>query len=91
MADNADTKAENAETTGAADAEKPARPFLKVIKGNPDPSQVATLTTLFAVMADQAAGAQDQQRERNMWGNIDEQLSRPNTFNPTAFRNVHFY
>ncbi|GGG75829.1 acyl-CoA carboxylase subunit epsilon [Corynebacterium pelargi] len=87
--------AENTEATqndqAADNAEKPARPFLKVIKGNPDATQVATLTTLFAVMADQAAGAQQEERERNMWGDISEQLSRPSTFNPNAFRNVQFY
>ncbi|CAM4166211.1 acyl-CoA carboxylase subunit epsilon [Corynebacterium belfantii] len=67
------------------------KPILRVVKGNPDPTQVATLTALFASMADNAARQTKQERERNLWGNVEERLQRPTTYNPTAFRNVSFF
>ena len=66
------------------------KPFLRILKGNPDDVQVATLTALFAAMASNASGAQEQ-RERNMWGNVAERLQRPTTYNPAAFQNVSFF
>ena len=76
-------------TNSEATQEKPAKPFLK---GNPDATQVATLTALFATMANNAAAAaQKQQRDRNLWGNLDERLRRPMSYSPSAFQNVSFY
>ncbi|APT84162.1 acyl-CoA carboxylase subunit epsilon [Corynebacterium aquilae] len=71
--------------------EKPKAPFLTVLKGNPDDVQVATLTAVFATMANNAAGAKEGERDRNLWGSLEERLRRPMTYNPTAFRNVSFY
>ena len=45
-------------TNSGANQEKPAKPFLRILKGNPDATQVATLTALFATMASNAAAAQ---------------------------------
>lgn len=73
------------------EAEKPKKPLLSIVKGNPDDVQIATLTALFATMANNAANAAEPERERNLWGSVEERLSRPTTFNPTAFRNVSFY
>lgn len=72
--------------------EKPQKPFLTIVKGNPTDVEVATLTTLFATMASNAAAASSNiERERNLWGNVSERLQRPATYNPSAFRNVSFY
>lgn len=67
------------------------KPFLRIIKGNPSDVEVATLTALFATMANNAASAVVPERERNLWGNVSERLQRPMTYNPSAFRNVSFY
>lgn len=67
------------------------KPFLRVLKGNPDDVQVAVVTALFASMANNAANASQPEREINMWGNVEERLQRPTTYNPNAFRNVSFY
>ena len=72
-------------TNSGANQEKPAKPFLRILKGNPDATQVATLTALFATMASNAAAAQEQQRDRNLWGNLDERLRRPMSYSPSAF------
>ena len=83
----------DAPVNAAEGAEAPAekKPFLTVVKGNPDDVQVATLTALFATMANNAANAAEAERERNMWGNVNERLSRPTTYTPTAFQNVSFF
>lgn len=71
--------------------EAPKKPFLTIVKGNPDDVQVATLTALFASMANNAANAKPVERERNLWGNVQERLQQPVTYNPTAFQNVSFF
>ncbi|MDO4761555.1 MAG: acyl-CoA carboxylase subunit epsilon [Corynebacterium sp.] len=80
-----------ANSPSSADAPEVKKPFLTIVKGNPDDVQVATLTALFASMAHNAAHAEAQERERNMWGNVAERLQRPTTYNPTAFQNVSFF
>ena len=67
------------------------KPFLRIIKGNPSDVEVATLTALFATMANNADSAAAPERERNLWGNVSERLHRPMIYNPSAFRNVSFY
>ncbi|MCQ9343134.1 acyl-CoA carboxylase subunit epsilon [Corynebacterium kozikiae] len=89
MSDTASEKPQDAQQDGAAEAAK--KPFLTVVKGNPDPTQVATLTALFATMANNAAQAQEPERERNLWGSVEERLQRPTTYNPAAFRNMSLY
>ncbi|WP_080796263.1 acyl-CoA carboxylase subunit epsilon [Corynebacterium pacaense] len=64
--------------------------FLQVLSGNPEPTQVAALTVLFAGLA-ASAQAEEASRERNQWGNLDERLQRHTTFNPSAFQNVNFF
>ncbi len=78
---------ENTEATEVVEK----KPFLKIIKGNPTDVQVATLTALFATMANNAANTAVPERERNLWGNPQERLQRPVTYNPTAFQNVSFF
>lgn len=71
--------------------QKPQAPFLTVVKGNPDDVQLATLTAVFAQLATNAANAEAPERDRNLWGNLEDRLRRPVTYNPTSFRNVSFY
>ncbi|MBN9644503.1 acyl-CoA carboxylase subunit epsilon [Corynebacterium mendelii] len=79
--------------TGNQETDKPKEPFLKIISGNPDDTQVAALTVLFAGMASAAAAAAEkEQRDRNMWGSHRERLARRVlSFAPGSFRNVEFY
>ncbi|GAA4782653.1 acyl-CoA carboxylase subunit epsilon [Corynebacterium canis] len=66
------------------------KPFLTIVNGNPDDTQVAALTALFATMASNAV-AQEAERERNMWGSYDDRLRMHASYNPASFRNVSFY
>ncbi|MEJ5928354.1 acyl-CoA carboxylase subunit epsilon [Corynebacterium sp. H128] len=65
------------------------KPFLTITKGNPDATQVAALTALFAGLS--AAPAAEPTRDRNNWGCISERLQRPTTYNPNAFHNVSYF
>lgn len=69
--------------------EETKKPFLTITKGNPDDTQVAALTALFAGLA--AAGAPEEKPTRNNWGNLTERLQRPMTYNPNAFHNVTYF
>ena len=75
---------ENTSDSGEQDATAtpPAKPFLEVI---------AAITTLFAVMANNAAAQDAAEKDRNRWGDVEERLRKPVTYNPNAFRNVTFY
>ncbi|AZA12885.1 acyl-CoA carboxylase subunit epsilon [Corynebacterium choanae] len=79
------------DTTATPEATKPAPPLLTVVSGNPDDTQVAALTVLFASLAASAAQAEQDNRERNMWGNFSEKHHSNIAYNPSAFRNVEFY
>lgn len=69
--------------------EETKKPFLTITKGNPDATQVAALTALFAGLA--AAGAPEEKPDRNNWGSLSERLQRPTTYNPNAFHNVTYF
>lgn len=72
--------------------EAPQKPFLQVLSGKPDASQVAALTVLFAGLASSAAASQEAaEKDRNNWGSLEERLQRPATYNPNAFQNVNFF
>ncbi|MDO4686499.1 MAG: acyl-CoA carboxylase subunit epsilon [Corynebacterium sp.] len=66
------------------------KPFLTIVNGNPDDTQVAALTVLFATMANNAVN-KEEERERNMWGSYDDRLRANSSYNPASFRNVSFY
>ncbi|ANE03369.1 acyl-CoA carboxylase subunit epsilon [Corynebacterium crudilactis] len=69
-----------------------AKPFLQIVSGNPSDQEVAALTMVFAGLAKSAAAQQaSTSYDRNQWGNLTERLSRPTTFNPSAFQNVNFF
>ena len=61
------------------DTKAAEKPFLQIV--------------VFAGLAKAAAAQQmvSASKDRNNWGNLDERLSRPNTFNPSAFQNVNFF
>ena len=69
------------------------KPFLQIVSGNPTDQEVAALTMVFAGLAKAAAAEQmaSASKDRNHWGNPEERLSRPTTFNPSAFQNVNFF
>lgn len=69
----------------------PQKPFLQVLSGNPDDTQVAALTVLFAGLASAAASQEAAEKDRNRWGSLEERLQRPATYNPNAFQNVNFF
>lgn len=79
------------ETTTEVAAEVSTKPFLQVLSGNPDETQVAALTILFAGLASSAVAAESAERDRNNWGNLDERLQHSTTYNPSAFQNVNFF
>ncbi|GAB08753.1 hypothetical protein GOARA_019_00350 [Gordonia araii NBRC 100433] len=75
------SNAENADT-GSDRTDKPKPPFVKVVKGNPDPTQVAAIT---AVIAARASAAPSTRREpRNDWGRPVDRL-RPRWASATSF------
>ncbi|ARU45625.1 acyl-CoA carboxylase subunit epsilon [Corynebacterium silvaticum] len=78
-------------STTTEEATSAKKPFLTVVKGNPDNVQVAAITTVIASLAQDAEKAAAKDRDRNLWGSVEERLQRPTTYNPTAFRNVSFY
>lgn len=71
--------------------EAPQKPFLQVLSGKPDASQVAALTVLFAGLASASAASEEAAKDRNQWGNLEERLQRPVNYNPSAFQNVNFF
>ncbi len=87
-----ENNAENTAVEGAEGAvdQKPAKPFLSVVKGNPTDAEVATLTVLFAGMA---AGAADEgpKGPQNQWGRLEDRLQQPLSFSPGSFLNVQYY
>ncbi|MGD7003052.1 acyl-CoA carboxylase subunit epsilon [Corynebacterium halotolerans] len=69
------------------------KPLFRIIKGNPDPTQVAALTTVLASLAQQAADrarADAAPRERNRWGALDQRLHDSQLYNPNAFKNLTY-
>ena len=42
-------------------------------------------------MANNAAAQDAAEKDRNRWGDVEERLRKPVTYNPNAFRNVTFY
>ncbi len=71
--------------------EAPKKPFLQVLSGNPDDTQVAALTILVAGLASASAASEEAVKDRNQWGNLEERLQRPVNYNPSAFQNVNFF
>ncbi|WIM71609.1 acyl-CoA carboxylase subunit epsilon [Corynebacterium suedekumii] len=65
------------------------RPLFRVLKGNPDATELAALTAVLTTLAKQRPA--EESTERNLWGRPEERLQRTTLYNPSAFRNVSFY
>lgn len=71
----------------------PEKPLFRIVKGNPDDTQVAALTTVLTSLAQKAAErarTDSQPRERNRFGALDERLHNNQLFNPNAFKNLTY-
>ncbi|AGF71693.1 acyl-CoA carboxylase subunit epsilon [Corynebacterium halotolerans] len=66
------------------------KPLFRVLKGNPDATELAALTAVITSLAGKKPAATDS-RERNMWGRPEDRLQRPALYNPNAFRNVTYF
>ncbi|GAB3697854.1 acyl-CoA carboxylase subunit epsilon [Corynebacterium nasicanis] len=65
------------------------KPLFRVLKGNPDATELAALTAVLTALAKQRPAAES--GERNLWGRPEDRLQRTTLYNPNAFRNVTFY
>jgi len=65
------------------------KPLFRVLKGNPDATELAALTAVLTTLANQRPA--EESTERNLWGRPEERLQRTTLYNPSAFRNVSFY
>jgi len=65
------------------------KPLFRVLKGNPDATELAALTAVLTALAKKRP--EEESGERNMWGRPEDRLQRTTLYNPNAFRNVTFY
>jgi hypothetical protein len=66
-----------------------AKPLFRVLKGNPDATELAALTAVLTALAKKRPD--EESGERNLWGRPEDRLQRTTLYNPNAFRNVTFY
>lgn len=66
------------------------KPLFRVLKGNPDATELAALTAVITSLASKKRATPDS-GERNMWGRPEDRLQRPALYNPNAFRNVTYF
>lgn len=65
------------------------KPLFRVLKGNPDATELAALTAVLTALAKRRPD--EDSGERNLWGRPEDRLQRHTLYNPNAFRNVNFY
>ncbi|MCH5643637.1 MULTISPECIES: acyl-CoA carboxylase subunit epsilon [unclassified Gordonia (in: high G+C Gram-positive bacteria)] len=70
-------------------SQAPARPFLRVVRGNPSDEELAVLTALIAGAAAGGGSAQTSTEPRNEWGSAIDRL-RPQWGAPTSFTNMRY-
>jgi hypothetical protein len=76
------------ENTPDPAADTPARPVLRIVRGNPDDVDIAVLAAVFS-----AAGGGESDttpQTRNHWGTPEQKLRPAWSPAPNAFLNVHF-
>lgn len=56
--------------------EQPARPLLRVVRGTPDPTELAALTAVIAGLA-AGGGATEPPRRRSLWAQHGDRNRRP--------------
>lgn len=74
-----------ADCTGDAAA---ARPFLRIVKGNPSDAEIAAVVGVFA--SARGSGVEDDPGPRNLWGNPSDRLRAAGGLAPSAFPNLAF-
>jgi hypothetical protein len=74
--------------TDTSQGDAPERPFLRIVKGNPSPAEIAALVTVVA----SARGSGDEQDTgpRNLWGTPTDRLRAAGGLAPSAFPNLAF-
>lgn len=71
-------------------AQPSTAPFFHILTGNPDDSQVAALTVVFAALAQVASSAPQAAENLENWRNLADNLSSPFNSNPNSLKNVNF-
>ena len=73
----------------AGQAEKP---FFRIERGNPTPTEVGILSAVFATAQGNSAYASEHDTGiRDDWGSYEDRLRPPFGYNPGAFRNRRQY
>lgn len=65
------------------------KPLFRVLKGNPNATELAALTAVLTALAKQRPA--EEAGERNLWGRPEDRLQRTTLYNPNAFRNVTYF
>ena len=65
------------------------KPLFRVLKGNPDATELAALTAVLTALAKKRPD--EESGERNLWGRPEDRLQTQTVFNPRAFHSVTFY
>lgn len=68
----------------STDPTPPARPLLRVVRGEPTPEELAALVAVLAARA--AAPADEEQRQPDLWADRGATLRRPLHPGPAAWR-----
>ena len=69
-----------------ADDDQPARPSLRVVRGDATPEEIAALVAVLAARGDGEAGSQPRS-VKNIWSDRSRLLRRPLATGPGAWRN----
>lgn len=67
-------------------ADEPARPVLRVVRGNPDDTELAALTTVLAAAASGGTASQEPRPRRSLWADRAAMLRMPPRPGPGAWR-----
>lgn len=65
-------------------AEEPARPVLRVVRGNPDDAEIAALTTVLMGLGASSADEPDQDGSLSMWADREASLRYPGGRRPLS-------
>jgi hypothetical protein len=75
-------------TDSQAPADPAARPFLRIVKGNPSAAEIAALVTVVA--SAQGSNVEQDTGPRNLWGTPTDRLRPSGGLAPSAFPNLAF-
>jgi hypothetical protein len=74
--------------TDISHGDAPERPFLRIVKGNPSPAEIAALVTVVA--SGRGSGVEPETGPRNLWGTPTDRLRAAGGLAPNAFPNLAF-